>query len=129
VVKVDPADRHDAAGGRGDEHLLGGTQAFGRQGRHGDRHAEFAAQFDGGPPGDAFEHAAVGRKDPAGFEGEDVEAGALGDVSGQVGEHDVLRALIVGLEQPGDDVEPVVVLDRGIDGLDRDALDRGDRDI
>ena len=43
-------------------------------------------------------------------------------------EDHVLRAPVEGLEQPGHDVEPVIVLDRGTDGLGQDALDPGDGD-
>ena len=53
---------------------------------------------------------------------------ALGDVAREVGEDHVLRAPVDGLEQPGHDVEPVIVLDRGIDRFGRDALDPGDGD-
>src|SRR5579859_5927343 len=125
-LAVDGGDRHDAAGGGGGQDLGGDTQVTGGQPALVDRLASLAGQLDRGAPGHPGERAGGRGEPPAAGPREDVVAGALGDGSGEVLQRYQVGAMVVGLEQGQVQIQPVVVLDPGIDAGGRDAEDVAD---
>ncbi len=122
-------DRHDAASGAGDEDLVGGAQLVAVQRAHGDRHVAARQQLGGRPARHALQHALARRDRTATRDGVDVEARPLEHVALGVDQHRRLAAAVVGLVEPADEIEPVVVLDGGVDRLGADALDRRDDEV
>jgi hypothetical protein len=123
---VEQRDRDDAAGGRGDEDLVGALE--GVEGERGDANLDVEAlrQLDGGAPGDAVQHARFGRHQAPAGDGEDVEARAFGDVAVAVEQHRQFGAAVGRLDHAGGQVAPHVVLDRLVEAAHRDALRAGD---
>src|SRR5512133_717842 len=71
---VDAGGGHDAARGRGDEHLVGAAQLGHAKIAGFRRYVELGAEIEHGAAGDARQHAESGRLHPPGFDGEDIEA-------------------------------------------------------
>jgi hypothetical protein len=106
---------------RAEEDLVGVGELGGGQASDAERDRERLAELDHGAARDALEDAARGGSHRAVAHREDVEARPLGDVAGRIDDAARVCTTVVGVEHRLHEVEPVVVLDRRIDRLGRDA--------
>src|SRR5207249_2352788 len=111
----DARNRHDAAGGRGGEDLIGFLECRARDCRYPCRDPHRSTELQNRFAGDAMQTAAIGRQDlPIPYK-EDVEARSLGDETLRVAQYGRVIAMVMRLEEPGYEVAPLVILDGRID--------------
>ncbi len=76
--------------------------------------------------GYAFKHATYGCSDSAVFNDKQIEARSFRDIAIGVEKHYVFCVAVIGLKQCLNEVQPMVVLDPGIDRFGRNASDTAD---
>ena len=114
---VDPGDRHDPTSRRCDEDLVGPSCHFNAHLAKTRFYVEFPAQFERSHPGNPFQHAACGCWRPPFFDDEEVEARSFADIPVEIDQYDVLQHRSHMPRIAGDEIEPVIILDRRIDRL------------
>jgi hypothetical protein len=120
-LAVDQRHRHDPARRRRDQHLLRLPQIGIGQPALLDRLSGLPGQLDHRAPGHSGQRAAGRSEPPAVRPGEHVVPGPLGERAGQVPQHHQVGAVVVGLQQPEVQIQPVVVLDARVHAVRRDA--------
>lgn len=127
-LAVEAGDGHDAPGRGGHEDLIRAVGCLDGDRLHVDRVAKRAGRVYHALPGDALEDPAVGRVERPRLDEDNVEPRPLCEVGVAVRQEGVCGPAVVRLEQAADEVAPLEVLDRGVNGPGRDPAYRPGHD-